>query len=197
MQASHEVIKPTTKAMPFILDGNTTASPHALQQSPLPHHNHQDGDRQSPPTTSHSLPVTSNNSPPRPHRTQSATALHHAALRLPPTVPEENKESSTVQDGVHAGVAGSPRRARASTGVSKPRASAERLAEEDANYWAEEIHKRREIRRRWKEAEDESTVIIGNKVDRDHPNYVTAYNMLTGLRVAVSHPLSPLPPLHV
>jgi hypothetical protein len=28
-------------------------------------------------------------------------------------------------------------------------------------------------------------VIIGNKVDANHPNYITAYNMLTGLRVAV------------
>ena len=53
------------------------------------------------------------------------------------------------------------------------------------SWWTEEIHKRREIRRRWKEAEDENMVIIGNKVDKDHPNYVTAYNMLTGLRVAV------------
>lgn len=183
MQTSHEVIKPAKATMPFILDGPITTSPKPHQPSQMP-----DGLSSSPPTTSHSLPVTqtSSNSPPRPHRTQSATALHHAALRLPPTVPEENKGISTgVEDGVHNVVAGSPRRARASTGVSKPRISAERLAEEDANYWAEEIHKRREIRRRWKEAEDESTVIIGNKVDRDHPNYVTAYNMLTGLRVAV------------
>jgi 1-phosphatidylinositol-4-phosphate 5-kinase len=67
----------------------------------------------------------------------------------------------------------------------KPRGSAERLAEEDASWWTEEIHKRREIRRRWKEVEDENTVVIGNKVDTNHPNYVTAYNMLTGLRVAV------------
>ena len=180
MPTSHEVIKP--KTMPFILDGNTTSSlPLQLHETAR-----RDGERpQSPSTSLHSLSAVSNNSPPRPHRTQSATALHHTALRLPPTVPEENKVVGNVPDGVHAVVAGSPRRARASTGVSKPRISTERLGEEDANYWAEEIHKRREIRRRWKEAEDESTVIIGNKVDRDHPNYVTAYNMLTGLRVAV------------
>ena len=189
MPTSHEVIRPS-KAMPFLLDGsNSTSSSPALQLQP-----HQDADRVS--TTTTTSPVTAaaaSNSPPRPHRTQSATALHHGALRLPPTVPEENKAGggagvSIPDGGVHVGPAGSPRRARASTGVTKPRASTERLAEEDANYWAEEIHKRREIRRRWKEAEDESTVIIGNKVDRDHPNYVTAYNMLTGLRVAVSPP---------
>lgn len=79
----------------------------------------------------------------------------------------------------------SSRRARANTGVTKPRGSTERLTEEDASWWTEEIHKRREIRRRWKEVEDENTVVIGNKVDTNHPNYVTAYNMLTGLRVAV------------
>ena len=61
----------------------------------------------------------------------------------------------------------------------------ERVAEEDASWWSEEIHKRREIRRRWKEVEDENIVVIGSKVDTNHPNYVTAYNMLTGLRVAV------------
>jgi 1-phosphatidylinositol-4-phosphate 5-kinase len=198
MPTSHEVIRPS-KAMPFLVDGSTSTSSSspALQLQP-----HQDADRVSTTTTTTTTsPVTAaaaSNSPPRPHRTQSATALHHGALRLPPTVPEENKAGGggavSIPDGVaHVGPAGSPRRARASTGVTKPRASTERLAEEDANYWAEEIHKRREIRRRWKEAEDESTVIIGNKVDRDHPNYVTAYNMLTGLRVAVYPPHPPHP----
>jgi 1-phosphatidylinositol-4-phosphate 5-kinase len=37
-----------------------------------------------------------------------------------------------------------------------------------------------------REVEVENTVIIGNKVDSNHPNYITAYNMLTGLRVAVN-----------
>lgn len=57
--------------------------------------------------------------------------------------------------------------------------------DEDAQRWAEEIRKKRESKRRWKEAEDGDRVIIGNKVDANHPNYITAYNMLTGLRVAV------------
>src|SRR2546421_12308477 len=126
MPTSHEVIKP--KTMPFILDGNTT--------SPLPLQLHEtarrDGERpQSPSTSLHSLSAVSNNSPPRPHRTQSATALQHTALRLPPTVHEENKLVGNVPDGVPT-VAGSPRRARASTGGSKPRVSTERLGEEDA-----------------------------------------------------------------
>ena len=63
--------------------------------------------------------------------------------------------------------------------------------DEDAQRWAEEIKRKRESKRRWKEAEDEDRVIIGNKVDVNHPNYIAAYMMLTGLRVAVSPP-SPL-----
>lgn len=57
--------------------------------------------------------------------------------------------------------------------------------DEEILRYAEEIRKKRESKRRWKEAEDEDKVIIGNKVDANHPNYITAYNMLTGLRVAV------------
>ena len=57
--------------------------------------------------------------------------------------------------------------------------------DDEALRYAEEIRKKRESKRRWKEAEDEDRVIMGNKVDANHPNYITAYNMLTGLRVAV------------
>jgi 1-phosphatidylinositol-4-phosphate 5-kinase len=63
--------------------------------------------------------------------------------------------------------------------------------DEDTLRYTEEIRKKRESKRRWKEAEDEDRVIMGNKVDANHPNYITAYNMLTGLRVAVL----PLPSL--
>jgi len=159
MNASHEASSP--KPMPFI---NDVPSSQTIPDGE-PH----------PPT-----PLTVLPSPPRTHRTQSTTALIHHPLRLPPTVPED-RTLTAVQES-----SASPRRARASTGVTKPRGSMERLAEEDASWWTEEIHKRREIRRRWKEVEDENTVVIGNKVDTNHPNYVTAYNMLTGLRVAVS-----------
>jgi 1-phosphatidylinositol-4-phosphate 5-kinase len=57
--------------------------------------------------------------------------------------------------------------------------------DEDAQKWTEEIRRKRERKRRLRELEDGDRVIIGNKVDADHPNYVTAYSMLTGLRVAV------------
>ena len=161
MNASHEGSPP--KPMPFIHDA--ISSPTTI-----------DGDI-------HHHPASLTPSPPRAGRTQSATALLHHPLRLPPRVPEDGTLSA-VQEA-----SASPRRARASTGLSKPRGSVDRLTDDDASWWTEEIHKRREIRRRWKEVEDENTVVIGNKVDTNHPNYVTAYNMLTGLRVAV--PSSP------
>jgi hypothetical protein len=170
MTAAHEAIK--QKSMPFILDPSPTVfhpATHVAGNGDAHHGN--------------PLNVSSSSSPPRPHRTQSTTAIHHHPLRLPPTVPEDEAVPATQDGGITA--EGSPRRPRASTGVSKPRSSSERLAEEDANWWTEEIHKRREIRRRWKEVEDENIVVIGNKIDTNHPNYVTAYNMLTGLRVAV------------
>ena len=59
--------------------------------------------------------------------------------------------------------------------------------DEEALRYSEEIRKKRESKRRWREAEDEDRVIMGNKVDMNHPNYITAYNMLTGLRVAVQN----------
>jgi hypothetical protein len=167
MNASHEA--PKLKPMPFIRDASLI-SPESPVAAP------QDGDARQPTISSGLL---------RPRRTQSTTAILHHPLRLPPTVPE-NSVVPSVQD--HETHAASPRRARANTGVTKPRGSLERPPEEDANWWTEEIHKRREIRRRWKEVEDENTVIIGKKVDTNHPNYVTAYNMLTGLRVAVRAP---------
>lgn len=86
-------------------------------------------------------------------------------------------------------------RPRASTSASVARRNSrpftatgelgESPVDEDAQRWTEEIRKKRESKRRWKEAEDEDRVIYGNKVDANHPNYITAYMMLTGVRVAV------------
>lgn len=166
--ASHEALQ--SKQMPFSLDGRPSSA-DSPPGTPL-------ADLHTPPAFG-VLP----NSPSRPHRTQSTTALY-PPVRVPPTVLETGTTSPVPESHPTVG-GGSPRRARASTGVTRQRGSVERLPEEDASWWTEEIHKRREIRRRWREAEDENTVVIGNKIDTNHPNYVTAYNMLTGLRVAV------------
>jgi 1-phosphatidylinositol-4-phosphate 5-kinase len=58
--------------------------------------------------------------------------------------------------------------------------------DEDAVRWTEAIRQKRASRRRRKEEEDDDRVIVGTKVDQNHVNWVTAYNMLTGIRFTVS-----------
>ncbi|KAL9111544.1 MAG: hypothetical protein Q9227_004032 [Pyrenula ochraceoflavens] len=58
--------------------------------------------------------------------------------------------------------------------------------DEDAARWTEAIRQKRASRRKRKEEEDDDRVIVGTKVDQGHVNWVTAYNMLTGIRFTVS-----------
>jgi 1-phosphatidylinositol-4-phosphate 5-kinase len=61
----------------------------------------------------------------------------------------------------------------------------ETVPDEEAARWAEAIKQKRASRRR-REDDDDERVIVGTKVDQNHVNYVTAYNMLTGIRFTVS-----------
>ncbi|THC93344.1 hypothetical protein EYZ11_007170 [Aspergillus tanneri] len=58
--------------------------------------------------------------------------------------------------------------------------------DDDAARWAEAIKQRRASRRKRRDEDDEDRVIVGTKVDQNHVNWVTAYNMLTGIRFTVS-----------
>lgn len=58
--------------------------------------------------------------------------------------------------------------------------------DEDAMLWAEAVRQKRASKRRRKDEEDDDRVLVGTKVDQNHANYVTAYNMLTGIRFTVS-----------
>ena len=60
------------------------------------------------------------------------------------------------------------------------------LPDEDALRWAEAYRQKRASKRKRREEEDDDRVLVGTKVDEKHANWVTAYNMLTGIRVAVS-----------
>jgi 1-phosphatidylinositol-4-phosphate 5-kinase len=60
------------------------------------------------------------------------------------------------------------------------------VPDEDALRWAEAYRQKRASKRRRKEEEDDERVVVGTKVDETHANWVTAYNMLTGIRVSVS-----------
>ena len=169
MSASHELFKP--KQMSFIFDPSpacTLPYPRTAEDSEVHYPNWRNG--------------SSLSSQRRPQRKQLTKSISYHPLRLPPTVAKDG----TISTGVEVTTVNVlPIRRRVSTDSAKPRTSAERAAEEDASWWTEEIRKRRETRRRWKEFEDGDNVVIGNKVDVNHPNYVTAYNMLTGLCVAV------------
>lgn len=66
--------------------------------------------------------------------------------------------------------------------------------DEDATRWAETIRQKRASRRRRKEEEDDDRVVVGTKVDQHHVNWVTAYNMLTGIRFTVSRTNAKVPP---
>ncbi|KAJ4318258.1 Phosphatidylinositol-4-phosphate 5-kinase, partial [Neodidymelliopsis sp. IMI 364377] len=58
--------------------------------------------------------------------------------------------------------------------------------DDDAARWAEHIRQKRASKRKRREDEDEDRVVVGTKVDQNHVNWVTAYNMLTGIRFTVS-----------
>lgn len=60
------------------------------------------------------------------------------------------------------------------------------MPDDDALRWAEVYREKRASKKRRKDAEDDDRVLVGTKVDETHANWVTAYNMLTGIRVSVS-----------
>ncbi|KAB5518725.1 hypothetical protein GE09DRAFT_510612 [Coniochaeta sp. 2T2.1] len=60
------------------------------------------------------------------------------------------------------------------------------IPDEDALRWAEAYRHKRASKRKKMEREDDDRVLVGTKVDENHANWVTAYNMLTGIRVSVS-----------
>jgi 1-phosphatidylinositol-4-phosphate 5-kinase len=87
-----------------------------------------------------------------------------------------------------------PHRRRASLGIiRRPTRSMHSDAhadevpqDEDAMRWTEVVRKNRASKRKRKEEEDDDRVMVGTKVDQGHVNWVTAYNMLTGIRFTVS-----------
>ena len=84
-----------------------------------------------------------------------------------------------------------PHRRRASLGLIRRSTRSEALVtevqqDEDALRWTEAIRQKRASKRKRREEEDDDRVVVGTKVDQGHVNWVTAYNMLTGIRFTVS-----------
>ncbi|KAK3690976.1 Phosphatidylinositol-4-phosphate 5-kinase [Vermiconidia calcicola] len=100
-------------------------------------------------------------------------------LQVPPQLPPVTPQLSPVP--------GSKR--RNSLQVSRRTVSLDDVPEdEDAHRWSEHIKEKRVSRRTGRQdtQEDDSKVLVGTKVDEGHVNYITAYNMLTGIRFTVS-----------
>ncbi|KAK2741381.1 Phosphatidylinositol-4-phosphate 5-kinase [Myotisia sp. PD_48] len=138
---------------------------------------------------------------------RSPRSLPIRNLQVPPTssAPRGNRDSSSF---LHSNpnpsedvITLSERVSSPSSGIRRASLNLSRLAarsthsdihideaihDEGAARWTEAIKQRRASKRKRREEEDEDRVVVGTKVDQNHVNWVTAYNMLTGIRFTVS-----------
>jgi 1-phosphatidylinositol-4-phosphate 5-kinase len=140
----------------------------------------------SPPAFNHSTPTPSQH----PYRLQQRHTLEVPKLST-------SRANNTTDDVVSASgrfspTAGGRRRGsmslvrRTTRSVNSDVHPDEVPQDDDAARWAEHIRQKRASKRKRKEDEDEDRVVVGTKVDQHHVNWVTAYNMLTGIRFTVS-----------
>lgn len=139
--------------------------------------------------------------PPPPHQsTSAAPALpplkHRHTLQVPKVGPGRGSKdgfdegfssgrfSPTTASAARRGSLSLNRRNTRSIHSDMPHEEAPQ--DEDAMRWAEAIRQKRASKRRKKDEEDDDRVVVGTKVDQNHVNWVTAYNMLTGIRFTVS-----------
>lgn len=137
-----------------------------------------------------SFPAPSNPPPPPP------TTLKHRHTLQVPKQGIGRVSSDGILDVAHSTGRFSPTTARRSSMTINRRNTQsihstiphdEAPQDESAARWAEHIRQKRASRRRRKEdEEDDDRVVIGQRVDHNHVNWITAYNMLTGIRFTVS-----------
>lgn len=126
----------------------------------------------------------------------SNTIRHRHTLQVPKSHPGRQTTGGSSSDAISSGLSptqGAPRRASMSLGRRGTRSVHSDMhideipQDEDAMRWAETIKaKRASKRRRQEEDLDDDKVMVGTKVDQNHVNWITAYNMLTGIRFVVS-----------
>ncbi|KAL1303350.1 hypothetical protein AAFC00_006747 [Neodothiora populina] len=98
-------------------------------------------------------------------------AIASATGRFSPSTPSRRRGSSQLVR-------------RATRSINSDAHLDELAQDEDAARWTEHIKQKRASKR--KRDDDDDRVVVGTKVDQNHVNWVTAYNMLTGLRFTVS-----------
>lgn len=89
----------------------------------------------------------------------------------------------TSRDLPDDGVTSQGRRSSFSLVRRSTRTNNSEINQEDA---PDGVKQRRVSKRRRRDEDDDDHVIVGTKVDQNHVNWVTAYNMLTGIRFTVS-----------
>lgn len=191
---------------------STSATPRHVAANP---HSSQTETTSGSLDTGYSLPLTNNrfssppnfvhaNATPATPAASSTTSLHPGAVRLQHRhtlqVPRVSTASSS-RDTTHitSDALGDGERSptnfetrRASTNLMRRRTRSvsdqvnEIAPDEDMSRWTETVKQKRASRRHKKEEEDDDRVVVGTKVDMNHVNWVTAYNMLTGIRFTVS-----------
>jgi 1-phosphatidylinositol-4-phosphate 5-kinase len=140
----------------------------------------------SPPAFNHNSPAPSQH----PHRLQQRHTLE--VPKLSTSRANNNTDDVVSASGRFSPTAGGRRRGsmslvrRTTRSVNSDVHPDEVPQDDDAARWAEHIRQKRASKRKRKEDEDEDRVVVGTKVDQHHVNWVTAYNMLTGIRFTVS-----------
>ncbi len=151
-----------------------------------------------PPSSSNHVPLTPTTSAPPP---QVGRLQHRHTLEVPKLstgrVSKDFSSANPSEDasftsGRFSPTAHSRRRGSVTLGRKATRSINsdmhldEVAQDDDAVRWAEHIRQKRASKRKRKDDEDDDRVVVGTKVDQNHVNWVTAYNMLTGIRFTVS-----------
>lgn len=159
------------------------------------------GTRQSPSSSSTSLPIINYQ-----RSASSSSKTPKAAAAPPQPVPQQQQQTKPSRNSISSqiSIASSQRdnlqrqsshRTSFSFSRRKSIAQSNRVSSNsihldensgDIERLREAIIAQRESKRRRREHMEDERVLVGTKVSEGHVNYVTAYNMLTGIRVSVS-----------
>jgi hypothetical protein len=179
---------------------NSTTKPVEHLQQPYSHPG-SPPTRLSPPIPSMGTPAAGSSSQAQQQQQQPVTGSIRQRHTLQIPKPQQGSRTSTPASGSDAVASGrfspttpatTPRRQSMTLGRRPTRSihSDNHLEEippdEDAARWTEAIKAKRASRRRKDEEGEDDKVVVGTKVDHNHVNWVTAYNMLTGIRFCVS-----------
>lgn len=164
-------------------DTRRQSSPHRFSSPPA-------YPAQSAPGTTATTP-----SAPGPPTPVAPPLKHRHTLQVPRIVPGRSSRDG-FDDGVYSAGRFSPTTAARRGSMTLARRNTRSIHsdmphdeiphDETAARWAEVHRQRRAEKRRRKDEEDDDRVVVGTKVDASHVNWVTAYNMLTGIRFTVS-----------